>query len=250
MVFYLSMKTIPQAKYPVLSVIIPTKNEAELLPACLLSLANQQTDVPFEVIIIDTNSTDDTIKIAKMYGARIVREPKKGKVYAFCHGADSARGSILCFTEADCLLPTHWITCIAAYFETHNNVGTVCGIYTFRDTNPIQRIATVLGHVIAHALFYLLYWHHSIRASNFAVRKSVYENAGGFSFAYKELYDVELSFRLSKYGTIAVLPTMMIQTSDRRIRGRVLSYIREFVPALLSVMLHRPMNAQTYKDIR
>lgn len=237
-------------KHPHISVIIPTKNEELLLPSCLASLTNQKTTVPFEIIIVDTNSTDKTPLIAKSFGVRLIRERKKGKVYAFRHGAESAHGDILCFTEADCVVPNDWIETIAGYFVTHPSVGTVCGIYTFRHTNRLQRFGTIIGHVMAHLLFYALYWHHSIRASNVAIRKSVYTKSGGFSLLYKELYDVELSFRLSKFGSIKILPRMMIETSDRRIRGRVLVYIREFIPALLSVLFRKPMAVQTYQDIR
>ncbi len=235
---------------PRISVIIPTKNEAQLLPGCLTSLADQKTAVSFEVIVVDTDSTDGTVKIAESFGARIIREPRKGKVYAFRRGAESARGDILCFTEADCVVSDHWIETIADYFASHPSVGTICGIYTFRHTGVFNRMGTIIGHIIAHLLFYGIYRHHSIRASNFAVRKSVYEKTGGFSSLYKELYDVELSFRLSKFGAIRVIPRMMIETSDRRIHGRVFLYIKEFIPALTAVLLHRPIGAQTYKDIR
>ncbi len=239
-----------RSRPPKISVIIPTKNEALLLPGCLMSLANQQTNVPFEIIIVDTKSTDGTIGIAESFGARIIREKRKGKIYAFRHGANEARGDILCFTEADCTVPDHWIETIATYFASHPSVGTLCGIYTFRHTTRLQRLGTIMGHVVAHALFYAIYWHHSIRASNVAVRKSVYTKTGGFSLLYKELYDVDLSFRLSKFGSIRILPGMTIETSDRRIRGRVWAYINEFIPALASVLLRRPMAIQTYKDIR
>src|SRR6266536_5892337 len=96
------------AKPPLISVIIPAKNEAKLLPSCLSSLAQQRTRVRYEVIVVDTNSEDGTAEIARSFGARVVNEPRGGKIHAFRTGATAARGTLLCFTEADRILPSSW----------------------------------------------------------------------------------------------------------------------------------------------
>lgn len=235
---------------PKLSIIIPTKNEAKLLPRCLQSLARQKTSIPFEIIIVDTNSTDGTPKIATSYGARVISEPKKGKVYAFRKGADNARGEILCFTEADCILPSHWVNTIALYMDTHPEVSTVCGMYTFHRSAPLYKVLTLMGHYIGHALHYLIFRHHSIRASNFAVRASAYKSSGGFAKELLELYDTELSQRLKDHGEIHILNKLRIETSDRRIKGRLLAYLGELFPAVWALITRKPLDRQTYADIR
>lgn len=235
---------------PKLSVIIPTKNEAKLLPRCLQSLARQKTSIPFEIIIVDTNSIDKTPEIAKSFGARVISEPKKGKVFAFRYGADNARGKILCFTEADCILPPHWIDTIATYLHDNPDVSTVCGMYTFHRSAPLYKILTLLGHYLGHALHYLIFRHHSIRASNFAVRKSAYIASGGFAKELLELYDTELSQRLKNHGEIHILNELRIETSDRRIKGRLLAYLGELFPAIWALITKKPLNRQTYADIR
>jgi glycosyltransferase involved in cell wall biosynthesis len=117
-------------------VIVPAKNEAKLLPKCLSSLAHQRTEVSYEVIVVDTNSTDGTPAIARSFGARVVNEPRKGKVYAFRSGAEAARGTILCFAEADCVVPATWIQSITDYFDQHPDVLAISGIYTFHFSTP------------------------------------------------------------------------------------------------------------------
>lgn len=236
--------------HPKLSVIIPTKNEAKLLPRCLKSLRQQQTSYPFEIIVVDAHSTDGTIEIAKSYGAWVIPEPQKGKVFAFRKGAETARGDILCFTEADCVLPPHWINTIATYLDQHTQVSTVVGLYTFRRSAPLYKIFTLLVHYIGHGLHFLIFHHHAVRASNFAVRKAAYKASGGFAIELLELYDAELSQRLKDHGEIHILPDLLIQTSDRRVRGRIFAYMGELFPALWALVMRKPITKKTYADIR
>src|SRR6202140_2682440 len=62
-----SARTVPAGKLPV-SVIIPVRNEAKNLPRCLQALRNAG-----EVYVIDSQSTDDTVEIARSHGATVVQ---------------------------------------------------------------------------------------------------------------------------------------------------------------------------------
>ena len=62
-----SATRIPDGKLPV-TVIIPVRNEAKNLPRCLQALRNVG-----EVYVIDSQSTDDTVEIARAYGAQVVQ---------------------------------------------------------------------------------------------------------------------------------------------------------------------------------
>jgi glycosyltransferase involved in cell wall biosynthesis len=81
-----------------LSIIIPTKNEKEYLPALLESI-KKQTFKDYEIIVADNNSRDKTKKIAKKYGCKIVKGGLPGKARNI--GAKSATGNILLFLDAD-----------------------------------------------------------------------------------------------------------------------------------------------------
>src|SRR5215470_5993271 len=91
-------------QHPLVSVIVPARNEAENLPACLKSILVQD-DVPFEVIVVDDNSTDKTFEIASSYpGVHVMRGKAtppgwSGKSYAISKGVQSARGAWLLFTD-------------------------------------------------------------------------------------------------------------------------------------------------------
>lgn len=103
---------------PLVSIIIPVRNEAELLKNCLESISN--LDYPkdrIEVIIADGMSTDDTVNTAKQLGARVVLNEKKtvspGRNVAF----KLAKGEIIAFTDADCIVDKNWIINSVRYFE-------------------------------------------------------------------------------------------------------------------------------------
>jgi glycosyltransferase involved in cell wall biosynthesis len=90
-----------------LSVIIPARNEETCLGACLESLL-AQSDVAFEIIVVDDHSTDHTRQLAESFGAKVrvieagsLPEGWTGKNNAVTAGAKAARGEWLLFTDAD-----------------------------------------------------------------------------------------------------------------------------------------------------
>src|ERR1700683_3251098 len=91
---------------PVVSVIIPARNEEVSLGACLESLV-AQTGVNFEIIVVDDNSTDRTREIAGSFpNVRVIEAAPlpsgwTGKNNAVATGARQARGQWLLFTDAD-----------------------------------------------------------------------------------------------------------------------------------------------------
>lgn len=95
-----------------LSVLVPARNEAESIRACLASLVQQSEDGfsvgrEWELILIDDGSTDATRQIAEEFvGVKIVEAPPlpagwTGKANALWFGAQQAKGEWLLFTDAD-----------------------------------------------------------------------------------------------------------------------------------------------------
>ncbi len=103
---------------PLVSIIIPVRNEAGLLKNCLESISG--LDYPkdmLEVIVADGMSTDDTADVAKQYNAKVVMNEKKtvspGRNVAFKY----ANGQLVAFTDADCIVDKNWIRNSLKYFE-------------------------------------------------------------------------------------------------------------------------------------
>ena len=95
------MKNISKKK-PLVSIIIRTKNEEKWISICLDAL-NKQTYKNFEVIIVDNNSTDKTVKRALEYNVRIVKIKKFLPGKAINLGIKKSKGDIIVCLSAHCI---------------------------------------------------------------------------------------------------------------------------------------------------
>ena len=83
-----------------LSIIIPTKNEAEVIGSVVTTAREVYPDA--EIIVVDDGSSDDTDVVAEQAGARVVRHPESlGNGAAIKSGARAARGEVLAFMDGD-----------------------------------------------------------------------------------------------------------------------------------------------------
>src|SRR2546421_12184184 len=96
----------PSSDSPLVSVIVPARNEEASLTQCLESLVSQ-TGVSFEIVVVDDASTDRTRQIAESFSqvhtidAAPMPPGWPGKNNALATGAKAARGKWLLFTDAD-----------------------------------------------------------------------------------------------------------------------------------------------------
>src|SRR5437762_5162884 len=82
-----------------ISVIVPTLNEAEWLPGTLSHVqANQATH---EILVVDGGSSDETVALANAAGARVIRSPQSRRAVQMNLGARQARGDVFLFLHAD-----------------------------------------------------------------------------------------------------------------------------------------------------
>ncbi|WKY47079.1 glycosyltransferase family 2 protein [Eubacteriaceae bacterium ES3] len=92
-------------EFPLLSIIIPARNEEHSLPLLLKDLQDQSFAL-FEIICVDDNSTDLTAHTAKNFSVPVLSLHNKpddwaGKCWACQNGANAASGDLLLFIDAD-----------------------------------------------------------------------------------------------------------------------------------------------------
>ena len=113
---------------PDISIIIRTKNEERWIGHCLLAIF-QQTYKSFEVILVDNESNDYTLNIAKRFNLKKIINIKKfypGK--ALNEGIRSSSGKFIVCLSAHCIPKNEfWLENLKKNFDTHDNIAGVYG---------------------------------------------------------------------------------------------------------------------------
>ena len=121
---------------PVISVVIPVRNDPVHLRACLERLAASRF-AAFETIVVDDASTDDTADAAERFGARVLRlEANAGPAEARNRGARIARGRYLFFLDADVLVGPDTLARIEAAFRADPSLDALFGSYDRSPSAP------------------------------------------------------------------------------------------------------------------
>lgn len=119
-------------KAPLLSVIVPTRNRAAELSACLESLTSQTLAAErFEVIVVDNGSSDDTSAVAQRFSARLplrlLHEAEPGLHVGRHAGWRAARSEVLVFADDDIVATTGWLSAVASQFGANPDLAMLGG---------------------------------------------------------------------------------------------------------------------------
>lgn len=200
-------------KNPEISVIICTKDRPHSIKNCLDSLLNS-TFKPFEIILVDQSTKNDTRKMAlqiKNLNIRYIKARARGLGYARNVGIAAATAPILAFTDDDCIVQKDWLACIFTSFsenseidgvfgktkpyQSHLHVGNICPC-TFTSVNDKEHVIQKPGK----------HWEHIGFGNNMAFKKSLFTKVGGFNVYMgagsigKSAEDAEFSLRVLVAG--------------------------------------------------
>ena len=188
-----------------ISVVVPTLNEAEFLPA---TLATAVRGAPHELIVVDGDSTDLTREIARASDA-IVLASARGRARQMNEGAAIATGEFLLFLHADTLLPDGYAAHIRAVL---GDPQVAAGSFAFALTGEFfgRRLIERTTN-----------WRARTRQLPFGdqgifLRRERFEKMGGFADV-PLLEDYLLVRRLRQHGRLDIAPAS-VGTSDRRYR--------------------------------
>lgn len=181
------------------SVVVPVYNSEGTVEVTIQSLLRLNYANPVEVIFVDNRSTDRTNQILRSYEPRIrvLREPKPGQSAARNRGIREAQHAIVAFTDADCVVDTNWLAELVPPLS-NPRVGISGGnIRAIRPCNDVQAFGELLhDHERPIKEFKPPY----AISMNWASRRSVLLEMGGFDESMRRAEDCDLSYRMIQAG--------------------------------------------------
>lgn len=115
---------------PLVSIVIAAWNEEINILNNIASMANQVTGIPFEVIVVDNNSKDNTKKTLDALNIRSLFQDIQGCGPARQMGLENAKGKYILYADADCIYPSGWVEEMMKVLS-QPNVVCVYGRYSF-----------------------------------------------------------------------------------------------------------------------
>jgi glycosyltransferase involved in cell wall biosynthesis len=121
-----------------LSIIIPTYNEAANIGRLVNDLRRHAPPQAIEILVVDANSPDGTAAAARAAGATVLQSPKPGRAAQMNYGAQQARGDVFYFIHADVGIHPDYVATIAAAVAEGHAAG--CYRFRFDSPHPLLRI--------------------------------------------------------------------------------------------------------------
>lgn len=188
-----------------ISIIIPVLNEADNLKELLPFFQKIHKEYPFELIIVDGGSKDNTRQLVSSSGFQYLLSPKCSRACQMNHGAAAASGTVLYFVHADTRVPGNFYTDILNTLAKDHDAG--CYAYKFDSSSTLLKINswfTKFDGLLSGGGDQTLF-----------IRKSVFEELGGFNEYYCIMEDFDLVRRIRKKHKFKVIPKQILVSARK-----------------------------------
>ena len=206
------------------SVVIPAHNEERVIDKTIQAVLAQNYH-DFEVIVIDNASNDLTYEVASRYPVKVVRESRKGLLWARERGRQEARGEIIANIDADCVPDRDWLSKGVKHFitDTSGSISAVSGPYDYHDAKWFFRNSSLLTQKYIYRSVSVILQLPFIKngavliGGNNMIRANVLKKTNGYNTSltfYGE--DTDTAKRVANHGRVVFNPKLVMKTSARR----------------------------------
>ena len=179
-----------------ISIIIPTYNEEENIAELITHLQKNSQHHDTEIIVVDAESCDDTLKHAEGCGVTCIVSEKKGRAAQMNAGVDYSSGDILYFVHADSIPPTSFIEDILTAVEEGYESG--CYRFQFDSDHPLLKInafMTRFDRIMCRGGDQTLF-----------ITRSLFDKLGGYKDEFVIMEDYDLIERIQDTSSFKIIP--------------------------------------------
>lgn len=232
-----------------ISFIIPCYNEEKHIKDCIRSIRKYVWYIPYEIIVVDNNCTDRTVEIAIEEAAKVVKETRKGVVFARQAGYEAAKGWLIANIDADSKITDGWIW-EALSLLSNDEVVAVTGPLEYEGASFRLRMLTKFYYLLAklsndHIGVFL-------QGGNCMIKKKALDEVGGYDTSiafYGE--DTMTAKRIQHLGKVVFNMYMVTTTSPRRLEEQgVIKTTWLYLTNYFSVTFRNKSTTNDYKDFR
>ena len=179
-----------------ISVIIPTYQEAPNIARVVEDLRRHDLTGAVEVLVIDANSPDGTAEVARRAGATVLQSPRPGRAAQMNFGAAQASGDILYFVHADVGIHPGYVAAIQAAVGQGHEAG--CYRFRFDSRHPLLRInsyGTRFPGIMSRGGDQTLF-----------ITRALFQRLGGFDEHFVIMEDFDIIVRIRRVASFVIIP--------------------------------------------
>ncbi len=185
-----------------ITIVIPAYNESGNIKSCLDAIASQ-IDMPDAVIVVDNNSTDDTVAIAKRYPfVTILHEHTQGIVFARNAGFNATTTDVIARIDADTIIEHDWVKRLRSFYETET--AAITGSCYFYNV-PHPQLGRRITNGLLYHFNYFITGYYPLWGSNMALRRADWQKVANKVCLQNDIHeDLDISSHLHAAGVATV----------------------------------------------